>query len=279
MSVHALTSRWNITLLKDEMESFFHLLVYMSVRFLPSNVRDVPRFIHDYFDAYSDRGDWRACGDRKSTSMIGGMILVDCGLPLQFFWDQASADAMMAAVAAAADPRRTSAASQSATSPPATIIRHPINAILETLLYSIHARYRLRNEDHSLILMRDYGLSWGEGMTPEERARLEDDAALIQDYSRVFGTFVRAMRDVESASPLRWPGNDKVEDRYSRCLSSSEESTGLTETVSLDVGSPGEVRLSHNKRSSPDCDRSDQQQSSKRPHIDTNAPGSEAPRG
>ena len=166
MSVNSLSRRGKKILVEDEMESIFHLLVYICIRFLPSSVSKVPQFIHDYFDAYVDAGDWFMCGDRKRTAMIVGQILVD-GSPLTILCGKASADATTTAAVAIADPhlgntvpRSVVQGVQSTPSPPSALgtgassadkhklKEHPINAILKKLLESIHAYYRLCHEDN-----------------------------------------------------------------------------------------------------------------------------------
>ena len=165
MSVNSLNRRWKKILVEDEMESIFHLLVYLCVRFLPTNVQDVPQFIHDYFDAYVDTGDWFICGKQKNNAMITGQILLEGGSPLKVLWDKASADTMIARLTAVADPRPGNTAPrsvaqgvQSTGSPPSALgtgasstnkpTEHPINAILNALLQSFHAYYSLCHEDN-----------------------------------------------------------------------------------------------------------------------------------
>ena len=165
MSVNSLNRRWKKILVEDEMESIFHLLVYICVRFLPTNVQDVPQFIHDYFDAYVDTGDWFICGKQKNNAMMLGQILLEGGSPLKVLWDKASADTMIARLTAVADPRPGNTAPrsvaqgvQSTGSPPSALgtgasstdkpTEHPINAILNALLQSFHAYYSLCHEDN-----------------------------------------------------------------------------------------------------------------------------------
>ncbi|KAI0628959.1 hypothetical protein C8Q77DRAFT_325154 [Trametes polyzona] len=41
----------------DEMESFFHLLLYLSIRYLPHNIDNVGKFIEEYFDGHMIKAD------------------------------------------------------------------------------------------------------------------------------------------------------------------------------------------------------------------------------
>ncbi|EIW54502.1 uncharacterized protein TRAVEDRAFT_88385, partial [Trametes versicolor FP-101664 SS1] len=62
-------------LVPDELESFFHALLYMAIRFLPHNCQNVGAFIHDYFEDYLQvsNGDYR-CGPAKKRAINVGHI-------------------------------------------------------------------------------------------------------------------------------------------------------------------------------------------------------------
>ncbi|KAM5542900.1 hypothetical protein V8D89_003284 [Ganoderma adspersum] len=76
MSVHVLLARTKLVKIPDELESFFHVLVYLAVRFLPHNLGDdlVGNFLHDYFDDYTDGDDGSLCGPVKYNSIKRGVI-------------------------------------------------------------------------------------------------------------------------------------------------------------------------------------------------------------
>ncbi|KAI0636344.1 hypothetical protein C8Q77DRAFT_1072092 [Trametes polyzona] len=62
----------------DELESFFHVLLFYAVRFLNSNVPDVGSYILQYFDTYDRRQDGsRRCNARKEMTMYSGTLLTD----------------------------------------------------------------------------------------------------------------------------------------------------------------------------------------------------------
>ncbi|KAI0776265.1 hypothetical protein BD413DRAFT_491319 [Trametes elegans] len=76
LSVNALNCPTKTIIIKDELESFFHVLLYMAVRLLHHNIddRDVPHFFRTYFDGYSACHDRIACGHLKSLVMTTGRI-------------------------------------------------------------------------------------------------------------------------------------------------------------------------------------------------------------
>ncbi|KAI0628831.1 hypothetical protein C8Q77DRAFT_1238364 [Trametes polyzona] len=59
----------------DELESFFHVMLFYAVRYLRSTIRDVGMFIYDYFDAHATRNGVRGCGHLKSSVMRGGALV------------------------------------------------------------------------------------------------------------------------------------------------------------------------------------------------------------
>ncbi|PIL33440.1 hypothetical protein GSI_04062 [Ganoderma sinense ZZ0214-1] len=77
MSAHALNSPFRKIVIQDELESFFHVLIYHAVRFLPHNLQteDVGKFLHDYFDAAgTNSSGYYCCGKAKKTVMKHGAI-------------------------------------------------------------------------------------------------------------------------------------------------------------------------------------------------------------
>ena len=76
MSAHVLLAKKKLIDTPDELESFFHVLVYLAVRFLPHNLADdlVGNFLHDYFDDYTDGDDGSLCGPVKYNSIKRGVI-------------------------------------------------------------------------------------------------------------------------------------------------------------------------------------------------------------
>ncbi|KAI0641685.1 hypothetical protein C8Q79DRAFT_918917, partial [Trametes meyenii] len=69
MSVAVLSDLTKPVETSDELESFFHVLLYNAVRYLRSNFPVVGTFIEDFFDTYSvDNGEY-TCGSLKETTI------------------------------------------------------------------------------------------------------------------------------------------------------------------------------------------------------------------
>ncbi|PIL33408.1 hypothetical protein GSI_04030 [Ganoderma sinense ZZ0214-1] len=76
MSVHALVKKHRPIEIPDDLESFFHVLVYFAIRFLPHNLADnlVGHFLYTYFDDYSDGAPGFTCGQLKYNAIKRGLI-------------------------------------------------------------------------------------------------------------------------------------------------------------------------------------------------------------
>ncbi|KAI0663928.1 hypothetical protein C8Q70DRAFT_1049473 [Cubamyces menziesii] len=77
---------------QDDMESFFHLLVYQAIRFLPSNCYNVPRFIELYFDDFVDYQGGYYVGADKMRSMRFGPVTTPISDRLMFFLSEPPSD-------------------------------------------------------------------------------------------------------------------------------------------------------------------------------------------
>ena len=119
-------------LVEDELESFFHLILYFSVRYLPNNFRNyVGEFVHKYFDDFTEHNGEYYVGDFKRSAIKIGIIETVPKGKLTFFNPPAPPSDDSA--------ESTSSFSESAVG--ATI--HPIDAILNKLLRSFSAYYTL----------------------------------------------------------------------------------------------------------------------------------------
>ncbi|TFK88445.1 hypothetical protein K466DRAFT_662291 [Polyporus arcularius HHB13444] len=76
MSARALNNPDKEIVVEDELEAFFHVLLYHAVRFLPHNIDpdSVPKFLEDYFDGCSTKGEEYRCGMAKLMAMENGTI-------------------------------------------------------------------------------------------------------------------------------------------------------------------------------------------------------------
>ena len=79
MSVHASNNESRRIILPDELESIFHVLLNLAVRFLPHNLPDenVGQFLYDYFDDYSPHASGFRCGPAKRAAITSGVISLE----------------------------------------------------------------------------------------------------------------------------------------------------------------------------------------------------------
>ncbi|KAI8976610.1 hypothetical protein BD414DRAFT_580327 [Trametes punicea] len=74
MSVFLINQPTKAVEVPDELEAFFHVLLYYSVRYLRSNCEDVPLYMENYFEAYAiEKGRYR-CGRTKALTMKTGQL-------------------------------------------------------------------------------------------------------------------------------------------------------------------------------------------------------------
>lgn len=77
MSVATLNEHTKVVETSDELESFFHVVLYYGVRYLVSNCADVGSFIKRFFDSYIVEDNEYLCGKTKRTSMFLGELKLD----------------------------------------------------------------------------------------------------------------------------------------------------------------------------------------------------------
>ncbi|GBE90042.1 hypothetical protein SCP_1800640 [Sparassis crispa] len=76
MSVNVLNDPWRTIVIQDELESFFHVLLYYGARYLAHNFLDVTGFLHWFFDAnfWDVANAGFVCGLFKDKAMHTGVI-------------------------------------------------------------------------------------------------------------------------------------------------------------------------------------------------------------
>ncbi|KAI1784581.1 hypothetical protein LXA43DRAFT_901342 [Ganoderma leucocontextum] len=126
MSVHSLTHPRTPISMGDELESFFHVLIYFSIRFLRS---DLPGAIGLYVDKYFKESTWAAnmrllCSELKQQTMRKGELFCD-QQPIRFI----------------------SNPSTSAQGVHALVKETPLNALIDALLACFQARYAVLDYD------------------------------------------------------------------------------------------------------------------------------------
>ena len=156
MSANALSNPRRSIVVEDDMESFFQLLLFCAIRYLPHNFQDVvPAFMDEYFDGstYMKHAGQDFCGAAKLSAMTCGRIFFPNTVGCLTFYlphghqskpQESSSDPMATRAA-------TSAQNVLSSSADSSLPRlHPINAVFSRLLRWIHARYALTNEPESL---------------------------------------------------------------------------------------------------------------------------------
>ncbi|KAI0696681.1 hypothetical protein C8T65DRAFT_31906 [Cerioporus squamosus] len=87
MSAFLLDNPFSAISIPDEVEAFFHILLFYVIRFLPHNCPDVGRFIHTYFNGYQPGvgPEEYYCGQHKQMAMISGRIMLSGGVELDIY--------------------------------------------------------------------------------------------------------------------------------------------------------------------------------------------------
>ncbi|KAI0742361.1 hypothetical protein C8Q80DRAFT_1187796 [Daedaleopsis nitida] len=74
MSVASLLEPGKALFVSDEVESFFHVIIYHAIRYMFNNCTNVYSFMKDYFDGVSYDGAIPTCGEKKSATMQNGKL-------------------------------------------------------------------------------------------------------------------------------------------------------------------------------------------------------------
>ncbi|TFK86011.1 hypothetical protein K466DRAFT_524948 [Polyporus arcularius HHB13444] len=141
MSVYTLNHPSAAISIPDEIEAFFHVLLYYAIRFLRHNCDSVGPFMLSYFDDFT-RGDGGVyCGRTKAAAMELGKIRLANRQDLTFHLPP---DAVVADDLADGPDAASSSASQHPAADPKTT--HPLNLVLDALLDLFRARYALLSD-------------------------------------------------------------------------------------------------------------------------------------
>ncbi|KAI0739890.1 hypothetical protein C8Q80DRAFT_1240978 [Daedaleopsis nitida] len=86
MAVSVLGRTVKIVDIPEELESFFHVILYHTVRYLPSNCDDITiaYYLDSYFDTYNFCNGLWSCGSQKSDTIKYGELRVNEGVELHF---------------------------------------------------------------------------------------------------------------------------------------------------------------------------------------------------
>ncbi|KAI0324568.1 hypothetical protein GY45DRAFT_1375459 [Cubamyces sp. BRFM 1775] len=211
LSVGMLSQNPKTVEIADELESYLHVLLYFSVRYLESDCKNPSAFIDSYFHSCMLQDGIYKCGARKMhVIQTAGRLEVRNGVPLMFYSPMDDIfrmllpvfrthyqvqDYLKAKEAASKLPPRSIRPMPSSTPRPSAAIPLVLDDIDDiTALKALAAE--------KLILTAPVD----NGPTPEEHAC----AALLQDHNFVLGILARAyyLEDPE----CRWAW-DKVDDR------------------------------------------------------------------
>ncbi|KAH9950845.1 hypothetical protein B0H21DRAFT_706122 [Amylocystis lapponica] len=142
----SLNDKYKQMVLQDDLESFFHVLLYMAIQYLPSNCSDVEKFIEDFFEAARISGNEYTCGGDKWTAMYTGLLETSVGIarePLRFYlpFEDGSNDTASPSIYRTDRPANLPDHAVTVSHEP---IAHPINEIFDTLLSWFSAYYEER---------------------------------------------------------------------------------------------------------------------------------------
>ncbi|KAI8974250.1 hypothetical protein BD414DRAFT_424467 [Trametes punicea] len=84
ISAYALDHPLEPMKVEDELEAFFHVLLFFGVRYLKNNAPDVQRFVHFIFLSYETNWGMGGCGRGKSNMMRTGIVPAYGALRLKF---------------------------------------------------------------------------------------------------------------------------------------------------------------------------------------------------
>ncbi|KAI9062372.1 hypothetical protein FKP32DRAFT_1629470 [Trametes sanguinea] len=207
---------------EDEMESFFHVLLYYALRYLPTNCPDITPYMYDYFDGYSVRRSQYTVGWAKSHAMDTGRLVPDHSYNLRFLTS-------LPGIAASPEP-----------------VLHPINKFIDELLAMFKAQYALYGLESTIngtILGSNSGASKATsiGATGEEpysdmdrewvssvlanaddsddepdpatqqKEELRRTAAPLKTHSKMVKRFLGPYKLRQEGKP--WPSEDKIPDQ------------------------------------------------------------------
>ncbi|KAI0368999.1 hypothetical protein BV20DRAFT_421596 [Pilatotrama ljubarskyi] len=193
MSASSLMDASKRIIVADEMESYFHLLLYFCIRFLPHNCHDVGAFMDKYFDGHEKENDVYYVGEKKLTSMLRGEILARPRRKLRFFLlspgeqQRYTKVSVRATISAASSSTGTS---QALIPSPPIIPRtsHPINYIFDALLACFKAHYTVFKPEEPEDPVTPFAASPEVPSTPQGAMLQSIGAAGLDFYSRFHKT-------------------------------------------------------------------------------------------
>lgn len=246
MSAMTLMTPGDPVAVEDELESFFNVLLYFSVRFLPHNCDKVADFMHAYFDDYSTLGHNYGCGIYKKACMETGRL--DFNTPSRL--KEGPKDGATTPVAKVRKCLKIGWLEPTGALEPG--LAHPLNKIITTILKWIQGRYFFeevdeieedaerrnnasKNDEEFDFDDNDTEPESSEGVplhfqdTIEDPAKAEAHAANLRTHSAILGLLKRAVTNED------WPMADKLADQLPK--KGYQEDAITSSAVSKAVGS------------------------------------------
>ncbi|KAL1938034.1 hypothetical protein VTO73DRAFT_12045 [Trametes versicolor] len=142
MSVAYVESQWTKPItIADELESFFHVMLFWAIRFLPQTLLDTTQFVIDYFDTFRSEADSKySCGATKYSVMTHGALDLP---PFQFV--------------------------QNSREPGS-----PLNRLIDKLLKHFQARYAILKDQPTIQQKPSSGIDLSEMIAARPRIKLRD---------------------------------------------------------------------------------------------------------
>lgn len=254
MSVNALNNPDKPIRIPDELESFFHALLWFAIRWLPHNCNNVGKFMFEYFDTGSTENDKEyTCGAVKEHAMDSTKGLrTNASIPLRFLRHpppKQTSEGPSAHLPTSSDPSNPGEASVAAVKAPEWSEEdlHPIDGVFAELLQWFHAVYHLANyrklkptpvptqqpleglaaarfKRFQLLLAEDsqpLGVALSDPTLQQTHAALEERAKKLETHKAMLKLlYAKAFaHDV-------WPQGDKQPDQLSRKFKPRKETKG-----------------------------------------------------
>ncbi|KAI0688167.1 hypothetical protein C8T65DRAFT_835052 [Cerioporus squamosus] len=230
MSAFLLNNPFAAISIPDEVEAFFHILLFYVIRFLPHNCPDVGQFVHDYFDGFQlgvGLGEYY-CGQHKQMAVMSSRIMLSGGMKLDIY--------RLSYIPIVNRSLKEG--------------RHPIALVFDALLKLFEARYTLLTSPTRPVMCSsisassapdDYIGAWvadrlkpllqrqqeEEVLTGEkwDDVRLRKQALKLEDHDRIIvllGSFI-------TDSSLDWPKEDKIADQLRADYNPKKDRVGTPE--------------------------------------------------
>ncbi|OBZ73785.1 hypothetical protein A0H81_06420 [Grifola frondosa] len=228
MSSAILDDKARRPMIEDELESFFYVLVYYSVRYLGHNSTDVASFMLDFFDSYSFTNGEYSCGQGKRRALENA-VLKWCDNQKIVFTGEGSRP-------------------------------HPLNDLIATMLPWFQGRYRMMEREQELrqpstsgtdaqakgqsetqtnkyaafVTDEDIGEELGKSAKNRKKTAADEDAAAAAANLKGHRTMRLLLR--QAVKTAIWPSDDKLGDQLPMNYTSKRTRGGNTGSYATTTG-------------------------------------------